>query len=196
MDKTRQNYDALFEKILSENKDSKVLLHSCCAPCATQAFFRLEGAKKTAFFYNPNIMPSDEFELRYSSMQKLCDRLDIELIKPPHNSDEFISLVRGKEHLPEGGERCHICFYDRLYRSASYAKENGYDMFCTTLTLSPHKDSKVINKIGQKIGQELGIIYLPSDLKKQGGYQNSIKLSQKYGLYRQKYCGCKFSLAK
>lgn len=186
------NYDQLFEQILNKNKDARVLLHCCCAPCATQSLFRLKGVKTLAYFYNPNIMPIEEYNLRKENLIKLCNSLGIDYFIDEYDNQTYLNLVSGKEHLLEGGERCELCFYLRLYSAAKFAKQNEFDYFCTTLTLSPHKNSNLINEIGYRIEKELGIKYLPSDFKKQNGYQNSIQLSKEYNLYRQNYCGCKF----
>lgn len=192
MDNPNINYDKEFEKILSSNNKAKVLLHCCCAPCATQSLKRLEGVSTLAYFYNPNIMPLEEYNKRKDSLIKLCNALGKEYFVADYDNQKFLEMVRGKEHLSEGGERCSLCFYQRLYAAAKYAKENSYDYFCTTLTISPLKNSHLINQIGYKIQDEIGIKYLPSDFKKQNGYQKSINLSKEYNLYRQNYCGCKF----
>lgn len=175
----------------------KLLLHSCCGPCSTTAITRLsKDYDVTVYYYNPNIYPNEEFIKRQETQKQFLREYNphIELIEGEWENDLYETNIKGLEKCKEGGERCSKCFYLRLYKTALLAKKLGYDMFATTLTVSPHKNSKVINAIGETISQEVGIEYLPSDFKKQDGYLESIKLSKEYGLYRQNYCGCKYSM--
>lgn len=180
------------------NKDmKKLLLHSCCGPCSTTAITRLsKDYDVTVYYYNPNIYPNEEFIKRQETQKQFLREYTphIELIEGEWENDLYEANIKGFEKCKEGGERCSKCFYLRLYKTALLAKNLGYDIFATTLTVSPHKNSKVINSIGEAISQEVGVEYLPSDFKKQDGYLESIKLSKEYRLYRQNYCGCKYSM--
>ena len=180
------------------NMKKKMLLHSCCGPCSTSVIDRLkEEYDLTIFYYNPNIYPREEYQKRLAEQQKYVSLigLDIVLVDGTYiDNADFESHCVGLENEKEGGARCSVCFAYRLDKTAQYAKQNGYDIFATTLTVSPHKNAKVINDIGLKIAQKYNIEYLVADFKKQDGYLKSIRLSQKYSLYRQNYCGCKYSL--
>lgn len=176
----------------------KMLLHSCCGPCSTSVIDRLKDEYDlTIFYYNPNIYPQEEYQKRLAEQQKYVSLigLDIVVVDGTYiDNADFESHCVGLENEKEGGARCSVCFAYRLDKTAQYAKQNGYDIFATTLTVSPHKNAKVINDIGLKIAQKYNIEYLVADFKKQDGYLKSIRLSQKYSLYRQNYCGCKYSL--
>ena len=176
----------------------KMLLHSCCGPCSTSVIDRLkEECDLTTFCYNPNSYPQEEYQKRLAEQQKYVRLIGLDIVvvdgKYDDNAD-FENHCIGLEKEKEGGSRCSVCFAYRLNKTAQYAKQNGYDIFATTLTVSPHKNAKVINEIGLNIAQKYNIDYLVADFKKQDGYLKSIRLSQKYSLYRQNYCGCKFSL--
>ncbi len=176
----------------------KMLLHSCCGPCSTSVIDRLKDEYDlTIFYYNPNIYPREEYQKRLAEQQKYVSLigLDIVVVDGTYiDNADFENHCVGLENEKEGGARCSVCFAYRLDKTAQYAKQNGYDIFATTLTVSPHKNAKVINDIGLKIAQKYNIEYLVADFKKQDGYLKSIRLSQKYSLYRQNYCGCKYSL--
>lgn len=196
----KQNYSLVLEKKLGEikalEKKPTLLMQACCAPCSS---YVLEYIEKyfdiTLFFYNPNISPKSEFEFRLSELDRFIGESgsQAKILAPEYDSTEFYSAVRGLEELPEGGERCRICYELRLRRTAEYAKENGYDYFCTTLSISPYKRADWLNEIGGSLEAEYGVSYLYSDFKKKGGYKRSIELSEEYGLYRQNYCGCIYS---
>ncbi|MCK5740475.1 epoxyqueuosine reductase QueH [bacterium] len=172
----------------------KMLLHVCCAPCSTVALERLqEDYAVTVFFFNPNIHPKIERNKRLEEMQRLADDLGFEVLSEEYAAKEWFDLMRGMEDLPEGGERCTRCFEMRLRKTAEIVREKGFDIFATSLTLSPHKDAERINRLGHDIAVELGVGYYESNFKKMNGYQQSIKLSHEYNLYRQDYCGCIFS---
>lgn len=204
------NYDLRFcrelDKIKSSEKKPKLLLHCCCAPCASSVIPQLtEYFDLTAFYYNPNITDFDEYRLRYDVLVKLVEIYNakiysgdllggkIKLINGEYNTEDFFAVALPFAAEREGGLRCAKCFELRLMNTAKFAKANNFDYFATTLTVSPHKDSQVLNEIGLKIGQELAVNYLPSDFKKREGYKQSIILSQEFGLYRQNFCGCEFS---
>lgn len=175
----------------------KMLLHSCCGPCSTACIDRLkEDYDLTVFYYNPNIYPLEEYlhRLREQSRYAKESGLNIEVLDGTYDDNKkFYEAFCGLENEKEGGARCNVCFALRLEKTARYAKENGYDIFATTLTVSPHKNATLINQIGSKLGDKYGIEYLVADFKKKDGFLNSIKLSKQYNLYRQNYCGCKFS---
>ncbi len=175
-----------------------LLLHSCCAPCSSYCLEYLSRYFKiTVLYYNPNLFPAGEYERRVSEQKKLVSALPakypVTLVEMKGEPEEFYSAVKGLEHIREGGERCFACFKLRLERAARYAKENGFDFFTTTLTISPLKNAQKLNEIGEAAGVKFGVRHLPSDFKKKDGYKRSVELSKVYGLYRQDYCGCVFS---
>ncbi len=190
------NYDKLMmDEINSLNGERKsVLLHTCCGPCSSACIERLkEYLDVTVYFYNPNVEPYEEYLKRKETQIKLLEDLDIPYIDADYDNDYYRSSVKGLESEKEGGARCPVCFKIRLKRTAEVAKENNFDYFCTSLTVSPHKNSDIINKIGHAIGESVGIKFLYSDFKKREGYKRSIELSKEYELYRQDYCGCLFA---
>ena len=173
-------------------------LHSCCAPCSSAVLEQLNDAFQIAvFYYNPNISPEDEFRRRAEEQLRLVREMplaeDIRAEIGAYDPERFYAAVRGHESDPEGGARCGICFELRLRETAKYARDIGAEYFTTTLSISPHKDAKRINAIGQELEAEFGVKHLPSDFKKHNGYLRSLQLSEQYGLYRQDYCGCEFS---
>lgn len=175
-----------------------LLLHSCCAPCSS---YTLEYLSRyfsiTVFYFNPNISPKAEFDKRFAEQKRLIETLPsenkISLICGDYNYDEFLNVARGYESVPEGGERCFRCYRMRLEKTAELAKQNGFDYFCTTLSISPLKNSQKINEIGFNVAEKYDVKWLPSDFKKREGYKRSIELSREYDLYRQNFCGCVFS---
>ncbi len=175
-----------------------LLLHSCCAPCSSYVLEYLSSYFKiTVFYYNPNISSQEEYNLRFQEQKRLIAELPakypIELIEGKYEPQRFYELAKGLEKCPERGERCQKCYRLRLEETAKLAKETGADFFATTLTLSPLKDAKALNTIGEELGEIYGAKYLCSDFKKRGGYLRSIELSKEYGLYRQNFCGCVYS---
>lgn len=175
----------------------KLLLHICCAPDATVVFERLiPNYNLTGYFYNPNIHPREEYEKRLKEMQALASKLSLPLLVGKYDDHRWFNLTRGYENEEEGGKRCPICFTLRLRETARSAKEGGMDFFATVLTVSPHKDAALINTIGRSISEELSIPFLEADFKKKDGFKRSVELSQKFGLYRQNYCGCEYSRRK
>ncbi len=196
MNNEKINYDRLMmEEIESLNGERKsVLLHTCCGPCSSACIERLrEYLDVTVYFYNPNVEPYEEYLKRKETQIKLLKELDIPYIDADYDNDYYRSQVKGLESEREGGARCPVCFKIRLKKTAQIAKENNFDYFCTSLTVSPHKNSDIINKIGHAIGESIGIKFLYSDFKKREGYKRSIELSKEYELYRQDYCGCLFA---
>ena len=191
------NYDKEMEKILDSYKTKpKILLHSCCAPCSSTCIDRLsDKAKLDIMYYNPNIEPEEEYLKRKEEQKRLIKLLnkDIKVLDCDYDNNKYHEVVKGYEKEPERGRRCYICYKQRMEYTAKIAKEKGYDMFATTLTVSPYKVTKWINEIGFDLEKEYNIKYLPTDFKKQDGYKKSIELSKKYNLYRQDYCGCIYS---
>lgn len=190
------NYDKLMmEEIESLNGERKsVLLHTCCGPCSSACIERLSNyLDVTVYYYNPNVEPYEEYLKRKETQIKLLEDLNIPYIDADYDNDYYRAQVKGLESEKEGGARCPVCFKIRLKRTAEVAKEKGFDYFCTSLTVSPHKNSDIINKIGHVIGEDIGIKFLYSDFKKREGYKRSIELSKEYDLYRQDYCGCLFA---
>lgn len=197
------NYQIVLDETLKEieknNEKPKLLLHVCCAPCSS---YVLEYLNKyfniTVFYYNPNISTKDEYDKRYNEEQRFVKEYpfesEIKVINGKYDNEKYEKLIDGFQDEKEGGARCFKCYRLRLEESAKYAKENNYDYFTTTLTISPYKNSKVLNEIGNELSQLYGIKYLYSDFKKRNGYKRSIELSHKYNLYRQDYCGCKYSI--
>lgn len=193
------NYQIKLEEIINglSGKPS-LLLHSCCGPCSGYCLEYLkEYFNITVLFYNPNIFPEEEFDKRLSEQRRLIkDHIDgVKLIEPAYDHKEFTEYVKGLEKEKEGGARCEKCFELRLRKTAETANELGFDYFGTTLTVSPHKNAEVINRVGEQIKEEIQISpsWLYSDFKKKNGYKISIELSKKYELYRQDFCGCEYS---
>ena len=173
----------------------KILLHSCCGPCSTVCIERLkDDYDVTVFYYNPNIYPREEYEKRKAEQKKVCEFFNIPVIDGDYDEESWLTYIKGMETEKEGGARCEKCFYYRLYKTALVAKENKFDNFGTTLTVSPHKSTLVINKVGKEIEEEVKIPYLEESFKKKDGYLRSRNLSKELSLYRQNYCGCRFSV--
>ena len=180
----------------------KILLHSCCAPCSTAVIERLKDEFEIVIlYYNPNIFPEEEYlkrkaeEIKYIKHLNDTDKnLSISMLDSDYESDKFYAATKGFENEREGGARCALCFKLRLEETAKKAKELGFDIFGTTLTVSPHKNAELINSIGLAIERELDIKFLVSNFKKQDGYKRSIELSKENNIYRQNYCGCEFAL--
>lgn len=194
----QKELDKILESLEKEGKTPRLLLHSCCAPCSSYVLEYLsQYFKITDFFYNPNIDPESEYTKRIVELQRLIDRMPeknpVSFLAGPYDSDKFYAMARGLEHVKEGGERCFKCYELRLRKAAQVAAEGEYDYFTTTLSISPHKNAGKLNEIGNRLGKEYGVAYLPSDFKKKNGFKRSIELSAKYDLYRQNYCGCIFS---
>ena len=178
----------------------KLLLHSCCAPCSSGVVPQLEEYDITLLFYNPNIDTLEEYDRRLDALKEYVDKYntefnsDIKYIAIPYNHNEFITSINDDLRLAsEGGARCSVCIDIRLDFTGKYASNNGYDIFASTLSVSPHKNHELINTLVQKISGKYNIEYLPSNFKKNNGFLKSIENSKKYEIYRQNYCGCEFA---
>lgn len=190
--------DNVIENNIKNNIKPRLLLHACCAPCSS---YVLEYLNKyfsiTLLFYNPNISTQDEFSHRAEELKRFTEEFDLQnfekVIVVDYNHDEFLNIIHGKEDLKEGGARCYECYSLRLEKTALYAREKGFDMFTTTLSISPHKNAAWLNEIGKTLSEKYGVDYLFSDFKKKNGYKRSCELSCEYNLYRQSFCGCEFS---
>lgn len=202
----QRNYQRELDKILEKLSGEDVptlFLHSCCAPCSSYVleylcvYFRI-----TVFYYNPNISSSPEYLKRVEEQKRLIEAYNrekkgypISVVEGDYAPEKFFAAVKGYEDCPEGGERCFRCYELRLRETAARAKERKADYFATTLTISPLKNAQKLNEIGERLGEEFQVRWLPSDFKKKNGYKRSIELSKEYELYRQNYCGCSFSRA-
>jgi len=195
------NYQKKLDKIISEISEKNIiptlLLHSCCAPCSSYVLTYLaEYFKITVFYYNPNIYPESEYSYRVSEVKRLIEELPVKnkisFIEGEYNPDLFFETVKGLENEKEGGERCFKCYDLRIREASEIAKREGFDYYTTTLSISPHKNAEKLNEIGEKYADE-NTRHLPSDFKKKNGFKESVRLSEKYNLYRQNYCGCVFS---
>ena len=185
-------------KMEADGKKPTLLLHSCCAPCSSYVLEYLASHFQiTDFYYNPNISPKQEYEERREELRRLIDEMglagSVTFLEGEYRPEEFYAMAKGMENLPEGGERCFLCYEMRLREAAVQAKELGLDYFATTLTISPLKNAQKLNEIGERLAAEYGVAHLPSDFKKKNGYKRSVELSAEHHLYRQNYCGCVFS---
>lgn len=194
----QRNLDETLKSISESGKTPHLLLHSCCGPCSSYVLEYLSCCFDiTILYYNPNIYPQSEFEKRAAEQQKLLTCMEfanpVDIILSDYRTDEFEKTAAGLETEPEGGRRCLQCFRLRLEETARTAKKLGFDYFTTTLSVSPHKDAEALNKIGGELAVRYGVQYLYADFKKQNGYKRSIELSRRYGIYRQNYCGCRYS---
>lgn len=194
------NYQKELDKIIDNlnGEVPKLFLHSCCAPCSSYTLEYLSNYFDiTVYYFNPNISPKAEFDKRFTEQKRLIEELPakhpIKLVLGEYDYNDFLEIAKGYEDVPEGGERCFRCYRMRLESTAKLAKEQGFDFFCTTLSISPLKNSQKINEIGYEVAEKYGIKWLPSDFKKKEGYKRSIELSREYQLYRQNFCGCVFS---
>ena len=195
----QKELDKLILELKKEEKVPRLLLHSCCAPCSSYVLEYLsQYFEVTVFYYNPNIYPESEYTKRVLEQQKLISEMrfkhPVTFIAGNYDSEKFYNMARGLENVKEGGERCFKCYELRLREAAKIAKNGEYDFFTTTLSISPLKNAQKLNEIGMLLAEEYGIEYLLSDFKKKNGYKRSVELSEQYGLYRQDYCGCVFSM--
>lgn len=190
--------DEKIEKLKGTTTKPTLLLHCCCAPCSSYVLEYLSPHFDiTALFYNPNISPQEEYTFRLNELRRLIVEMGlsqkVKLIETRYQPEKFEALAQGLEACKEGAERCFKCYNLRLSKAAEIAKAQNFDYFATTLTVSPYKNADKLNEIGQQLASKYKVNYLSSDFKKRDGYKRSIELSQQYGLYRQNYCGCRFS---
>lgn len=196
-----QNYqlwlDSTIKKHVECGERPRLLLHACCAPCSSYVLEYLnQYFEITLLFFNPNISPKEEYHKRKSELHRLVSDMELDGISfatADYTPEIFEEMARGLEELSEGGERCKKCYRLRLEKAAEVAKLGGFDYFTTTLSISPHKNAQWLCAIGEELAAEYGVNYLYSDFKKRGGYKRSCELSEKYGLYRQDFCGCIYS---
>ena len=203
----RVNYQREMEGILRELPESgrvpSLLLHSCCGPCSSAVMERLTPHfEVTVFYYNPNIYPPEEYTHRVREQERLIAAFPavhpIHFLEGEYRPEDFYAMAKGWENEPEGGERCFRCYEQRLRETANKAAAGGFDYYTTTLTVSPLKNAQKLNEIGMRVAEETGgeVCWLPSDFKKKGGYTRSCELSEEFGMYRQDYCGCVYSLRR
>ena len=195
------NYQAEMEAEIAalNGRRPTLLLHSCCGPCSSAVIERLaEHFRLTLYYYNPNIEPEAEYRRRLAEQERLLTLLPggLSLLPCEYDHDAFSAFAQAMADEPEGGKRCLFCFALRLGQTARAAKENGFEYFTTTLSVSPHKNAEVLNAIGEGIARQLGVRYLTADFKKKNGYLRSLQLSKAFDLYRQDYCGCLYSKPK
>ena len=193
--KPKINYQKKLEELVSTfTSKPKLLLHSCCGPCSTEVIdFLKDYFEITVFYYNPNIEPVEEYLHRKKEQIRFLKEYkdaQVAFLDCDYDNSSFKEIAKGLEHEKEGGARCNKCFYLRMYETAKKAKELDFAYFGTTLTVSPHKNSTIINEIGEHISGYLKISYIYGDFKKNDGYKKSIEFSKIYNLYRQDYCGC------
>ncbi|MBQ8931977.1 MAG: epoxyqueuosine reductase QueH [Ruminiclostridium sp.] len=196
------NYQFETDKIIKKlDNVPRLFLHACCAPCSSYVTEYLsEYFDITVFFYNPNITEYEEYLKRKNELIRFISEMKfknpVSFIDGDYSPEAFFEISKGREELCEGGARCFDCYLLRLEKTAVMAKQENYDYFCTTLSVSPHKNSQKLNEIGGQLSEKYGIKYLFSDFKKRNGYKRSIELSAQYNLYRQNYCGCIYSKAQ
>lgn len=204
------NYFRMFNEQISGIRESgkkpTLLLHACCAPCSSHVLSVVaEYFDITVYFYNPNIDNKEEYDKRFAELRRFISEAEytrgVKAVDGGYGPESFFEMAKGREELPEGNTRCYDCYKLRMKETAGYARANGFDYFSTTLSISPYKRSDWINEIGMELEREMAEegeapVFLFSDFKKQNGYRHSIELSKEYCLYRQDYCGCKFSKAE
>ena len=192
----KRNFELLMQEQLKKvEKGTPLLLHSCCAPCSSTCLERLKDYfKVTVLYYNPNIDEREEYEKRKAEQIRFLKETGwADFLDCDYEGEAFEEMAKGLEQEPERGKRCYRCYELRLRKTAEVAKEKGYEYFATTLTLSPYKNAEWLNEIGETLGGRYALTYLYTDFKKKGGYYRSLELSKEYDLYRQDFCGCRFS---
>ena len=173
----------------------KMLLHICCANCALHPYETLKSIfEVTLYFYNPNIHPEEEYEKRLVYAKKAAENYGLAFLEAPYDKNNWFEMTNEYRDNVEGGQRCGVCINMRLEKTAVFAVENGYDIFATTLSVSPHKNSKIINNAGKMLSEKYGIEFFDADFKKQDGFKKTMQLSRELDLYRQNYCGCTYSI--
>ena len=198
----RRNFSRELERIIEKQTEKpSLLLHSCCGPCSSSVLeYLVPHFHVSIFWYNPNIYPESEFHKRFDALKELIEKMglsdQIGIIETQWRSEEYFSAVSGYEGEAEGGARCEKCFRLRLEECAKTAAKLGFDYFASTLTVSRHKNAVLINAVGEQAAEKEGSVWLPSDFKKHNGENRSVELCEIYGIYRQVYCGCKYSLLR
>ena len=196
------NYNLeMYKQMEKIEKGTKLLLNACCAPCSSAVLEKLANYFEiTIFFYNPNITNKEEYNKRINELKRFINeyhtKYEVSTIEGDYNPEVYYETIKGLEDLPEKSKRCYKCYELRLKETAKIAEENNFPFFTTTLSLSPHKNAKWINKIGKNLENEINSTFLYSDFKKEEGYKRSIELSKEFDLYRQDYCGCIYSKRK
>lgn len=196
----QKELDVITDEIAASSEKKNLMLHCCCAPCSSYCLIYLsQFFNITCLFYNPNITEEKEYNKRVNELKRFIDAinnehdLSINLIEGKYEPERFFEETKGMGSIPEGGERCFICYRMRMEEAVKYAVQCNADYFTTTLSISPLKNAEKINEIGEELGEIYKVTHLPSDFKKKNGYKTSIELSKQYELYRQNYCGCVFS---
>lgn len=191
-----------FGGLMLDPEKPRVLLHACCGPCATACVERIAfDYSVTVFYYNPNITDSEEYYLRRDNLRKFLDGFNrdhkdetfVDYMEGPYDTWEYLKRAEPLKEEPEGGKRCTVCFEMRLAETARTAESLGFDYFTTTMTVSPHKNYQLISQIGNALGEGMNADFLDIDFKKKDGFRRSVELSKKYGLYRQRFCGCEYA---
>lgn len=174
----------------------KIILQACCAPCASYPIIKLKEDSfiPVVFFYNPNIYPLKEYEIRRDELKNYCSKIGIEFFEGEYETNLFYEKIKGLENEPEKGSRCSICFNLRLEETAKFALSQGIDCFTTTLSVSPHKNSLQIFEQGNLIAKKYGINFLEYNFKKNDGFKKSRLIAKENNMYAQSYCGCEFSI--
>ncbi len=203
-DEFHKKVSSAYMSVKLADRKPRILLHACCGPCSTSCVERLAfDYEVTVFYYNPNITDQEEYLLRRDSLIKFIDafneefkdRTHVHYLEGDYKVEDFIKVTQSFCNEPEGGKRCDVCFELRLEEAGRKAKELGMDYFATAMAVSPHKDYVSILRIGQTIGEANNVKFLDVDFKKKNGFGRSVELSKKYGLYRQKFCGCEYARA-
>ena len=180
---------------MEQKEGNRILLHACCAICSAYPveMLKKEGYDVVVYFYNPNIYPESEYLRRLEAERSLCSHFGVKLIEDNYDEKEFLNFVKGYEDCPEKGARSTKCFELRLRKTAQQAHDMGIEKFTTSIAISPHKNFKILSEIGDRIAKEFGLNYLAIDFKKKDGFLRTNKIASSLGLYRQNYCGCRFS---
>lgn len=202
MPEPKKNYDLMMEQQMKTiAPGTPLLLHACCAPCSSAVLERLaDFFKITVFFYNPNITEREEYEKRFAELRRFCGGVEskypVSVLEGKYDPESFFEIAKGLENRPERGRRCYKCYRLRLTETARVAREKGFEYYTTTLSISPHKNARWLNMIGESLNDDYKATFLYSDFKKHNGYKRSIELSARCNLYRQDYCGCIYSKAE
>jgi predicted adenine nucleotide alpha hydrolase (AANH) superfamily ATPase len=172
----------------------RLLVHVCCAPDALYVLGLLrENYEVSGYFYNPNIHPAEEYDMRLEETRKVAQILNVDLIEEVYDDERWFKITQKFKDEPEKGRRCDVCYAMRLEKTALKASELGYDIFTTVMSLSPLKKVEVLNRVGKMFSRKFRIDFLEADFKKKDGFKKSVELSKRHGIFRQNYCGCLYS---